>query len=127
MMNELPPQIQNQLAQIQQVQQQAQTLLQQKGQVEMMLRETERALEELQKTPEDAEVYRGAGELLIKAKREDVLKDLEEKKDNFDVRLKSLARQEERIQARFTQLQDQIKQALGKFQGQGPQSGGHAE
>jgi prefoldin beta subunit len=126
-MNELPPQIQNQLAQLQQVQQQAQALLQQKGQVEMMLRETERALEELKKTPEDAEVYRAAGELLIKAKREDVLKDLEEKKDNFDVRLKSLSRQEERIQQRFTQLQDSIKSALGKMQGQGAGSGPRAE
>jgi prefoldin beta subunit len=124
-MNELPPQIQNQLAQLQQVQQQAQALLQQKGQVEMMLRETERALEELQKSPEDAEVYRAAGELLIKAKREEVLKDLEEKKDNFDVRLKSLSKQEERIQQRFNQLQEGIKQALGKFQGAG--SGPHAE
>jgi len=126
-MNELPPQIQNQLAQLQQVQQQAQTLLQQKGQVEMMLRETERALEELKKSPEDAEVYRAAGELLIKAKRDEVLKDLEEKKDNFDVRLKSLSRQEERIQQRFNQLQEQIKQALGKLQGQGAGSGPHAE
>jgi prefoldin beta subunit len=126
-MNELPPQIQNQLAQLQQVQQQAQALLQQKGQVEMMLRETERALEELKKSPEDADVYRAAGELLIKAKREDVLKDLDEKKDNFDVRLKSLSRQEERVQQRFNQLQDQLKQALGKMQGQGPGAGPRAE
>lgn len=126
-MNELPPQIQNQLAQIQQVQQQAQAMMQQKAQVEMLLRETERALEELQKTEEGAEVYKGAGELLIKAKREDVLKDLEEKKDNFDVRLKSLSRQEERLQARFNQLQEQLKSALGKMQGQGPATGGRAE
>lgn len=126
-MNELPPQIQNQLAQMQQIQQQAQALLQQKGQVEMMLRETERALEELNKSPEDAEVYRAAGELLIKAKREDVLKDLEDKKDNFDVRLKSLSKQEERIQSRFNQLQEQIKQGLGKLQGAGAGSGPRAE
>jgi prefoldin beta subunit len=126
-MNELPPQIQNQLAQLQQVQQQAQALLQQKGQVEMMLRETERALEELKKSPEDADVYRAAGELLIKAKREDVVKDLEEKKDNFDVRLKSLSRQEERIQQRFNQLQESIKQALGKMQGAGAGAGPRAE
>jgi len=113
-MNELPPQIQNQLAQLQQIQQQAQALLQQKSQLEMVLRETERALEELKKTGDDAVVYKAAGELLIKAKKDEVLKELEEKKDSFDVRLKSLARQEERIQARFTQLQDQLKAALGK-------------
>ena len=116
-MNELPPQIQNQLAQLQQIQQQAQALMQQKSQVEMVLRETERSLEELKKTEEDAVVYKAAGELLVKANREEVLKDLEEKKDSLDVRLKSLARQEERIQSRFTQLQDQLKAALGKGPG----------
>lgn len=113
-MNELPPQIQNQLAQLQQIQQQAQALMQQRNQVEMVLRETERALEELKKTDENAVVYKAAGELLVRAKKDDVLKDLEEKKDSLDVRLKSLSRQEERIQSRFTQLQDQLKAALGK-------------
>lgn len=113
-MNELPPQIQNQLAQLQQIQQQAQAIMQQRGQVEMVLRETDRALEELKKAGEDETVYKAAGELLIKAKKEDVVKELEEKKDSLDVRLKSLSRQEERIQSRFTQLQDQLKAALGK-------------
>lgn len=113
-MNELPPQIQNQLAQLQQIQQQAQALMQQKNQIEMVLRENERALEELKKTSDDATVYKAAGELLIKAKKEEVLKDLEEKKDTLEIRLKSLSKQEERIQSRFTQLQDQLKAALGK-------------
>lgn len=121
-MNELPPQIQNQLAQLQQIQQQAQAIMQQKSQVEMVLRETDRALEELKKTGDDAVVYQAAGELLIKSKKEDILKELEEKKDSLDVRLKSLSRQEERIQARFTQLQDQLKAALGK----GPAGGREA-
>jgi prefoldin beta subunit len=113
-MNELPPQVQNQLAQLQQVQQQAQALVQQKGQVEMLLRETETALEELNKAAEDSIIYKAAGELLIKVQKAEVIKDLEEKKDNLDIRLKSLSRQEERIQARFQQLQEQLKQALGK-------------
>ncbi len=86
-MNELPPQIQNQLAQLQQIQQQAQAIMQQRNQVEMVLRETDRALEELKKTDDDAIVYQAAGELLIKAKKDEVLKELEEKKDSLDVGL----------------------------------------
>jgi prefoldin beta subunit len=80
----------------------------------MMLHETEKALEEVKKADDKAVLYKAAGELLIKAKKDEVEKDLEEKKDSLDVRMKSLARQEERIQAKFQQLQDQIKQALGK-------------
>ena len=45
----MPPQVQNQIAQIQQVQQQAQALAQQKNQLEIMLKESDMALEELGK------------------------------------------------------------------------------
>ena len=44
MSGELPPQIQNQLAQLQQLQQQAQAVMTQKGQIEGLIRETEAAL-----------------------------------------------------------------------------------
>ena len=49
MSSELPPQIQNQLAQLQQIQQQAQALAAQKNQVEINLKETELALAEIEK------------------------------------------------------------------------------
>jgi prefoldin beta subunit len=113
MSTELPPQIQNQLAQLQQVQQQAQALVAQKNQVEIMLKETEMALEELGKLNPDAIVYKSVGELLIKTERDETIESLKEKKDTLDLRLQTLTRQEERIQKRFTQLQEQLKQSLG--------------
>jgi len=33
----------------------------------------------------------------------------------MDIRLKTMAKQEERIQGRFTQLQEQLKQSLGQM------------
>ena len=45
MSGELPPQVQNQIAQLQQVQQQAQALAQQKSQLEIMVKESDMALE----------------------------------------------------------------------------------
>ncbi len=110
---ELPPQIKNQLAQLQQIQQQAQAIAVQKNQVEITLKETELALSELEKLDADAVVYRAIGDLLIKTERDKTKEDLKEKKDTLDLRLQTLARQEERAQTRFQQLQEQLKQAIG--------------
>lgn len=112
---ELPPQIQNQLAQLQQLQQQAQAMLSQKSQIEALIRETDAAVKELEKSPDDAVVYKSVGELLFKAEKPKLLEELKEKKDMMDLRLKTMTKQEERIQSRFTQLQDQLKQSLGQI------------
>lgn len=113
MSTDLPPQIKNQLAQLQQIQQQAQAIAVQKNQVEITLKETDLALEELEKVDADAVVYRAIGDLLIRTERDKTKESLKEKKDTLDLRMQTLARQEERAQKRFTQLQEQLKQAIG--------------
>jgi prefoldin beta subunit len=114
MSGELPPQIQNQLAQLQQLQQQAQAVMTKKTQIEGLIRETEAALKELEKSSDDAVIYKSVGELLFRAEKPKLVEELKERKDMMDLRLKTMAKQEERIQGRFTQLQEQLKQALGQ-------------
>jgi len=115
MSGELPPQIQNQLAQLQQLQQQAQAVMTQKGQIEGLIRETEAALKELGKSADDAVIYKSVGELLFKADKLKLTEELKERKDMMDIRQKTMAKQEERIQGRFTQLQEQLKMSLGQM------------
>ena len=115
MSGELPPQIQNQLAQLQQLQQQAQAVMTQKAQIEGLIRETEAALKELEKSSDDAIVYKSVGELLFKSEKPKLLEELKERKDMMDIRLKTMAKQEERIQGRFNQLQEQLKMSLGQM------------
>ncbi|MFP4655522.1 MAG: prefoldin subunit beta [Methanohalobium sp.] len=117
MSQELPPQAQNQMSQLQQLQQQAQSLAVQKNQVESSQKATETALEELKNLPEDATVYRTVGNLQIKTTRDDAIEKLEEQKENLSLRLQSINRQEERISKRFKQLQEQLQQSMGKQQG----------
>ena len=114
MSGELSPQIQNQLAQLQQLQQQAQAVVTQKAQIEGLLRETEAALKELEKSSDEAVIYKSVGEVLFRAEKQKLTEELKEKKDMMDLRLKTMAKQEERIQSRFTQLQEQLKQSLGQ-------------
>jgi prefoldin beta subunit len=110
---ELPPQIQNQIAQLQQLQQQIQSLAMQKSKIEAMQNESKMALDELAKLAEDVIVYRNVGELLIKTSKEESISKLKEREETLSLRLQSISRQEERLTSRFKQLQEQIQNALG--------------
>src|SRR5215203_1454778 len=94
---ELPPWLREQLSRLQQLQQNLQAIMMQKQQVELEIVEIERALEELKKMEGDNNsVYKGAGPLLIKTKKEDVLKELE-KKELSNTRVTVLGKQETRV------------------------------
>ena len=110
---EIPPQVQNLLAQLQQLKVQLEALGRQKMQVEAMLKDAENALEELGKVDEDALIYKNVGELMIKENKDAVMEDLAEKKETYGLRQKTLERQEERGQQRYQQLQQQLQESLG--------------
>jgi len=110
---ELPPQVQNQIAQHQQIQQQIQALAMQKSQIEAMQKESKMALDELDRLTDDAVVYRNVGELVIKTSKEESITKLKDREETLSLRLQSISRQEERLTSRFKQLQEQIQQALG--------------
>lgn len=113
MSSEIPPQVQNQIAQLQQLQAQLQATGRQRMQLEAMLRDSENALEELEKVGEEHVIYKSVGELMIKSRRDEVKEELAEKKETYELRIKTLERQEERLQKRQQQLQEQVRQALG--------------
>ena len=110
---ELPPQVQNQIAQLQQIQQQIQALAMQKSQIEAMQKESKMALDELDRLTDDAVIYRNVGELVIKTTREDSIAKLKDREETLSLRLQSISRQEERLTSRFKQLQEQLQQVLG--------------
>ncbi len=118
-MEKLSPQLRHQLAQYQQLQQQAQALIAQRQQLELLLKEAERALEELQKLPADVVVYRSVGGLLIKSDKQEVEKRLSEEKETLDLRVKTVARQQDRVIERLKEMQEKLDQALKGGQTQG--------
>ena len=111
--SKLPPQVQNQLGQFQQMQQQLQVVVQQRTQLELRLHDTEKALEELQKIKGDTAIYKSIGSLLIKTPdRKSVEKDLRETKETLEIRKKSLEEQEGRLKEKTQELQSKIQNAL---------------
>lgn len=74
--------------------------------------EIERAINELKKiNPEDT-VYKYVGSILIKVKRDDMMKELEERKELANTRSLVLAKQETRVRENVKELQAKIDEAL---------------
>ncbi|HIP62576.1 MAG TPA: prefoldin subunit beta [Archaeoglobus profundus] len=115
-MGELPPQVQNMLAQLQQLQQQLQMVVTQKAHLENSLKETESAIQEIEKISDDTPIFKTVGTILVKTSKNEVLKELKEKRDTFEVRIKALERQEERLRERIQEMQKKIQSLLGGVQ-----------
>ena len=110
---QIPPLVQEQLAKLQQTQQNLQSILAQKQQLEFDKLETEKALEELQKVNDDDMVFKHAGTILIKSNKKDLIEELDEKKELAKTKASLLAKQEERLKITLkegeTKIQEMIK------------------
>jgi prefoldin beta subunit len=104
----LSPEAQQILMELQTYQQQMQTVLMQKESLNIQNMEIGKALEELGKTEHD-DVYKAVGPILIKSTKKDLVKELNEKKEMIDIRVKSLQKQE-------TRLKDKLKEAQERFE-----------
>ena len=78
---QIPPWLQEQVARLQQTQQNLQMTVSQKQQLEFENIETEKSLEELKKVSDDDAVFKFAGTILVKSNKQTLLEDLEEKKE----------------------------------------------
>ncbi len=110
----IPPWLQEQLVRFEQLQQNLQAIIAQRQQVEAELMEVEKALEELKKAPQDVAVYKLAGTIMLKANRDDLIKELEEKKELANTRIMVLKKQEERLKSNLQEIQNKINEALKK-------------
>jgi prefoldin beta subunit len=114
---ELPPWLREQVARLQQLQQNLQAIMMQKQQVELEVVETDRALEEIRKAGVEDVVYKSAGPLLIKSKKDDVIKELEEKKELSNTRVMVLTKQETRVKDNLKEVENKINQMIRGAQG----------
>lgn len=110
--NELPPWLKEQISRLQQLQQNLQAIMVQKQQIELEIVETDRALEELNKTKSSDSIYKTAGPLLIKTDKADVEKELAEKKELANTRVMVLGKQESRVKENLKEVENKINQMI---------------
>jgi prefoldin beta subunit len=116
---EIPPWLREQLARLEQLQQNLQAVQVQKQQVEAELAEVDRALDELKTTPEGEQIYKYAGNLTIKVSNDSITKELQERKEVSNTRNLVLGKQETRFKENLKELQTKIDDML---KGRAPQA-----
>lgn len=113
----LPPEIQQRLLKLQQLQQTLQGVMAQKQQLEMQLSEVEEALTELEKMNETAVIYKSIGALLVKSQKNTVTEELKERKELLTMRVDVLTKQDDRLRTQAKDLQEKLQQDLRPISG----------
>jgi prefoldin beta subunit len=108
----MPPWLREQLTRLDNLQQNLQAVAMQKQQVEAELTDAEKTLEELKTVPDDQQIYKYVGSLLIKVSKEAISKELDEKKDVSQTRSLVLTKQESRLKENVKDLQVKIDDML---------------
>jgi prefoldin beta subunit len=109
---QIPPMVQEQLAKLQQTQQNFQSILMQKQQVESEKLETGKALEELKKTSDDELVFKHAGTIMIKSNKKDLIEELEEQVELAKTKASILVKQEERLKTTLKEQETKIQEMI---------------
>lgn len=99
------------MQQLQLLEQSLQQLLLQKQAFQAQLMEVESAQEGAKSTEE---IYKIVGNILIKAKKDEVEKELKEKKDMLDIRVKSIEKQEDSVKERVKALRQEVLKNIKK-------------
>jgi prefoldin beta subunit len=118
MSEEVPAWLKERIARFEELQRSLQAVLLQKRQVELEISEVDHSLSELKKSSVEDTVYKFSGQILIKVKKDEILKELEEKLDLDKARTTILTKQEEKLKQSLTELQSKINSALSSQTGQ---------
>ena len=109
---QIPPLVQEQLAKLQQTQQNFQSIQMQKQQLESEKHETEKALDELKKASDDESVFKHAGTIMIKSNKKDLIDELEEQVELAKTKASLLVKQEERLKITLKEQETKIQEIM---------------
>ena len=108
----MPPWLQEQIMKLHQAQQSLQSVMTQKQHLEIENAETEKALEELRKVADGDAVFKQAGTVLIKSKKEELVAELEERIELTKTRATVLEKQETRLKESLKEQEAKITEQM---------------
>ena len=108
-MAEVSKETEQKIAQLQLMEQNLQSFLMQRQQFQSQLIEVESALKEIETAKE---TYKIIGNIMVNTSKEDLKKDLEEKKGILELRIKSLEKQETQIKEKASKTQAEVLEKI---------------
>jgi prefoldin beta subunit len=112
-MSQLPPQVQERLQRLQQLQNTMQQLVMQRQRIEMEIADSNRALDALSKMEEGAKSYMSMGAVLVEKPKDEIIKELTDRKEFLDMRIKVIQKQEDKTKEKLSSLQETLQKELG--------------
>ena len=107
--------LENLISVLQNQNQQLQAIMMQKQALGMQGREVEKPLEHLETAADD--VYRSVGPILIKTPVADIKSQLEEEKEEIDLKIKTIESQEKKLKDKLKDSQERIQNMMPAGQG----------
>lgn len=105
-----PQELREKLQEFQILEQNLQNIFLQKQAFQVELNETQDAAKEVSSSSD--EVYKIIGNIMVKAKKAELVKELEEKKDILNLRLKSLNNQEKILSEKMEKSREELEKEL---------------
>ena|SRR3989338_5588623 len=102
--------ISQKIRELQELEQRSQQTLMQKQSFQIELNEISNALDELQKTGD--EVYKILSGIMVKSEKQEILKELEEKKKINDLKINSISKQEIQVNDKIEKLREEITKGM---------------
>ena len=102
-------QFQDKIGQIQLIQQNLENFNMQRQQFQLQQTEIETALTEIENT---STTYKIIGNIMVLTDKDQLKKDLSEKKEMLSIRIGTIEKQEEKLRAKFEELQQEIMKGL---------------
>ncbi len=111
----LPPEVQQLLTQYQTLRENYAKLDAELKLVESELTDIDHILDVLNNLKEETEIYKLLGHILIKKKREEVIKELEERKEILGIKKEKYKRQLEILEKQLGELEKKLKDTLARY------------
>jgi len=92
-------------------------LTQERITIEGSLAEIESLMEKLKALPNDADLYKMEGYVLVKASKESIMSELNSRKEDLEIRLKALKSQEDSLKKELERLAEELKRLIARQQG----------
>jgi len=94
------------------------TIVQQRLAAEASLSEVEKVLERLNGLSDDAEVYRMTGFILVKSTKAELVKELQDRKEELELKIKALKNQEDLVKGELERLASELQAIVQKGAGE---------
>jgi prefoldin beta subunit len=111
-LNQIDEELKEKIQNLRRMQTNLEHITNQRVEMETNLRETELAIEELEKTEESQQIYKSIGGIMVKSTKDKLLPEKKSDKQSLEMKIKTLKQKEERTRNQIQKLSQKLQQEI---------------